>query len=83
VVLLVKGGSATGRWTVRAVGKPSVAHLTISGDGTATAALDGWRLKDITPMAGAMSGRVAAEQIEVEGRWSNGVRVDGRWKRTR
>ncbi len=82
VPLTVRNGVADGTWIYRMIGKPAYAHVTISQGGAAKLTLDGWNVKEVTPLTGAMSGRLVDNRIDVDGHWSNNVRVDGHWTRT-
>jgi class 3 adenylate cyclase len=82
VPLTVRNGVADGTWIYRMIGKPAHAHATISQGGAVKLMLDGWNVKEVTPLTGVMSGRLADDRIDVDGRWSNNVRVDGHWTRT-
>ena len=83
VPLRVQNGAANGTWTLRVAGKPVEMHAAFAPDGSVKATLDGWKVGDGTPMTGAMNGSAANDHIDIEGRWSNGVRVDGHWERAR
>jgi class 3 adenylate cyclase len=82
VPLKVQGGAAEGTWSRRFIGKSSYVHATVGAGGAVSATLDGWSAKDGAPLTGALTGQVADNHIDIEGRWANGVRVDGHWTRT-
>jgi class 3 adenylate cyclase len=83
VALKVQNGAGEATWTARRlIGKSSSLHATVGAGGTVSATLDGWSAKDGVPLTGALTGHVADNHIDIDGRWANGVRVDGHWTRT-
>ena len=82
VDLKVQNGAATGSWPNRQVGKTAYAHGTIEQGGAAKLGLDGWMLKDGSPLTGTMTGHVVDNHLDAEGRWANGVRLEGHWTRS-
>jgi hypothetical protein len=56
--------------------------VTIAPGGTVAATLDGWNAKDGAALTGALTGHVVDNHIDIDGRWANGLRVDGHWTRT-
>ncbi len=82
VALNVQNGVGTGTWTMRLLGKSAYVRATIAPQGAVRAVLDGWKVSDASPMSGAMNGRLVDNRIDVEGRWSNGARVEGHWTRS-
>jgi class 3 adenylate cyclase len=77
----VQNGAATASWPNRLLGKTAYAHVSIGPAGASKLALDGWNGKDGSVLTGTMSGRVADNHLDAEGRWANGVRIDGHWTR--
>ena len=82
VALNLENGSGTATWMNRALGKPSSLHANARPDGTVTATMDAWKLSDGTPLAGSMTGRLADNHLDLDGRWANGMHVEGHWTRT-
>ena len=82
VPLNVLSGAVNGTWSRRLIGKPQYLHATIGPGGTVSATLDGWNAKDGAPLTGALTGHVVDNRIDIDGRWANGLRVDGHWTRT-
>jgi class 3 adenylate cyclase len=82
VPLNVQGGAGNGTWSRRLIGKPASLHATIGPGGTVAVTLDGWSAKDGAPLTGALTGHVVDNHIDIDGRWANGLRVDGHWTRT-
>jgi len=82
VPLKVHGGAADGTWSRRLIGKPAYLHVTIAPGGNVAATLEGWNVKDGAPLSGALNGHIADNHIDIDGRWANGLRVDGHWTRT-
>jgi class 3 adenylate cyclase len=80
--LKVQSGTTTATWSRRLISKPSYLHATIGAGGTVSATLDGWNTRDGEPLTGALTGHAADDRIDIEGRWANGIRVDGHWTRT-
>jgi adenylate cyclase len=74
------GGSAT-TWPSRVAGKTTHARTTIAANATVRMGVDGWNAKDGTPLAGVLEGRAADDHIDLDGRWANGVKMDGHWTR--
>ena len=56
-------------------------HATVDHAGTAKLTIDGWNAKSGAPMTAALTGQVAGNHLDAEGRWANGVRIDGHWTR--
>jgi class 3 adenylate cyclase len=81
VALKVQNGAATASWPNRMIGKTAYAHVAIEQGGVAKLALDGWNVREGTPLTGTMTGHVVDNHIDAEGRWANGVRVEGHWTR--
>jgi len=81
VVLTVRNGVGVGSWTQRTLQKPAQIRVSIEGAGAASASLDGWSSIDGSPLAGAMRGTLADDHIDLSGRWSSGMGVDGHWAR--
>lgn len=77
----VQNGAATASWPNRLLGKTAYAHVSIGPAGASKLALDGWNGKDGSALTGTMSGRVVDNHLDAEGRWANGVRIDGHWTR--
>ena len=80
--LKVEHGAGSGTWVSRMVGKPVTMHATIDVAGTAALTIDGWNVKQGTPSTAALTGRVVGNHLDAEGRWANGVRLEGHWTRT-
>jgi class 3 adenylate cyclase len=78
----VQNGAATASWPNPRLGKTAYAHVTIGPAGAAKLALEGWNGRDGSALAGTIAGRVVDNHLDAEGRWANGVRVDGHWTRT-
>ena len=74
------GGSAA-TWPSRAPGKTTYARTTIAANATVRMGVDGWNARDGTPLAGVLEGRAVDDHIDLDGRWANGVKVDGHWTR--
>ncbi len=81
VALTLKDGVAIGTWTARAVQKPAQIRVTVDPDGTVSASLDSWSSVDGSPLVGAMRGHLADNHIDLSGRWSIGMGIDGHWAR--
>jgi len=79
--LKVENGTGTSSWVSRMVGKPVTMHATIDAAGIAKMNIDGWNVKQGTPMTAALIGHVVGNHLDVEGRWTNGVRLEGHWTR--
>jgi class 3 adenylate cyclase len=82
VPLNLQGGAGNGTWSRRLIGKPASLHATIGPGGTVAVTLDSWSAKDGAPLTGALTGHVVDNHIDIDGRWANGLRVDGHWTRT-
>ena len=82
VHLNVRNGISTVSWPSRIAGKRSAARLVIGADANASFTLDGWNVGSGEPLAGSMTGRVADNQLELQGSWANGAPVEGRWVRS-
>ena len=83
VALTLQNGVAVGSWIARLAQQPAQIRVTVEPDGVASASLDGWSAVDGTAVAGAMRGRLADDHIDLLGRWSSGMGVDGHWTRKR
>ena len=81
VTLTLQNGVAIGSWTQRITQKAAQIRVTIEGAGAASASLDGWSAVDGTALVGAMRGNLADNHIDLSGRWSSGMGVDGHWAR--
>jgi len=81
VPLNVESGAATGSWPNRLIGKTAHAQVTVDQGGAVKLAIDGWNVNKGTPLSGTMSGRAADNRIDADGRWANGVRIEGHWTR--
>jgi class 3 adenylate cyclase len=79
VTLNLRNGVALGSWTQRLLQKPAQIRVTVEGGGTASASLDGWSSVDGTAVVGAMRGTLADNHMDLSGRWSSGMGVDGHW----
>jgi hypothetical protein len=55
--------------------------VTVDPDGTVSASLDSWSSADGTPLVWAMRGRLVDNHIDLTGRWSIGMGIDGHWAR--
>ncbi len=77
----VQNGAGTASWLARLVGKTATMQVTIDHAGAAKLALDGWNAKLGTAMTGALAGNLVGNHLDAQGRWSNGVRIDGHWTR--
>ena len=77
----VQNGVGTGSWFARLAGKNATLHATIDRAGVAKVALDGWNANLGTPMSATLNGRVTGNHLDAQGRWANGVRIDGHWTR--
>jgi class 3 adenylate cyclase len=82
VPLSVQSGAGNGTWSRRLIGKPAHLHVTIAPGGAVAATIDGWSAKDGAALTGALTGHVVDNHIDIDGRWANGLRVDGHWTRT-
>lgn len=78
----VQNGAGTASWPNRRLGKTSSAHISIGPAGATKVALEGWSMKDGSALGGTLTGRVVDNHLDAEGRWGNGVRIDGHWTRT-
>ncbi len=81
VALKVQDGAGTANWVARMVGKTVSMHATFDHAGAAKLNIDGWNVKLGTPMTAALTGRLVGNHLDAEGRWANGVRIDGHWTR--
>ena len=81
VPLKVENGAATGSWPNRLIGKTAYAQVAVDRGGAVKLALDGWNVNKGTPLTGTMTGRAADNRIDADGRWANGVRIEGHWTR--
>jgi class 3 adenylate cyclase len=81
VRLNVQNGAATANWPSRITGKRSSGEITVTADARVAMTLSGWNLNDGNPLPGALSGRIADDRIDVQGRWANGAPIDGHWTR--
>jgi class 3 adenylate cyclase len=81
VPVKLQNGAATATWRSRIAGKWASAQFTVGATGGVKVAVDGWNVKDGSPLASTLSGRATSAAIDVDGRWANGVRVDGHWAR--
>jgi len=79
VALVLENGTATGTWTNRALGKQSSMRVNARPDSTVTATLDAWKLSDGTPLTGSMTGKIADNRLDLDGRWANGLHIEGHW----
>ena len=77
----VQSGAATASWPNRLLGKTAYAHVSIGPAGAAELALEGWNRNDGSALLGNMTGHVVDNHLDAEGRWANGVRIDGHWTR--
>jgi class 3 adenylate cyclase len=77
----VQNGTGTGSWTARLIDKTASLHATIDHAGAAQLTLEGWNQKAGTPLAGTLTGHVVGNHLDAEGRWANGVHIDGHWTR--
>ncbi len=81
VPLKFQNGVATPTWASRVAGKYANARVTIDQAGVVKVTLDGWNSMDGSPLTGTLSGRLADDRIDVEGRWANGAPIEGHWTR--
>jgi len=77
----VQDGAGSGSWLARRVDKTVYLHATIDHAGATKLTLDGWNANLGTPMTGALTGHLAGNHLDAEGRWANGVRLEGHWTR--
>jgi adenylate cyclase len=82
VPLKVQNGGAALNWPSRVPGKRTTAQLTIADGGAVKYQVEGWNLNTGAAMQAALSGTASAHGIDLEGRWANGVKLDGHWTRT-
>ncbi len=81
VALKVQDGAGTASWIARMVGKTVSMHATFDHAGAAKLNIDGWNAKLGTPMTATLTGHLVGNHLDAEGRWANGVRIDGHWTR--
>jgi class 3 adenylate cyclase len=81
VALKVQDGAGTASWVARMVGKTVAMHATFDHAGAAKLAIDGWNAKLGTPMTATLTGHLVGNHLDAEGRWANGVHIDGHWTR--
>ncbi len=81
VALKVQDGAGTASWVARLVGKTVSMHATLDHAGAAKLTIDGWNAKLGTPMTATLTGHLVGNHLDAEGRWANGVRIDGHWTR--
>jgi len=77
----VQNGAGTGSWVSRLTGKTAMVHATIDHAGVAKLVLDGWNANLGAAMSGTLTGHVAGDHLDAQGRWDNGVRIEGHWTR--
>jgi len=81
VALKVEDGAGTASWVARMVGKTVSMNATLDHAGAAKLTIDGWNAKLGTPMSATLTGHLVGNHLDAEGRWANGVRIDGHWTR--
>ncbi len=82
VPLQFENGVAAATWKSLVAGRMATMRVTIDEAGVVKAAIDGWSVTTGKAVGGAANGRLVDRRIEVEGRWANGVPIDGHWTRT-
>jgi class 3 adenylate cyclase len=81
VDLKIQNGAGSASWHARLIDKTAYLQATVDATGAAKLTLDGWNQKVGTPLAGIMTGHLVGNHLDAEGRWANGVHVDGHWTR--
>ena len=81
VALKFQDSVANPTWASRVKGKFANARVTVDGKGEVNFTIDGWNATDGSALSGALSGRLVEDRIDAEGRWANGVPIEGHWKR--
>jgi hypothetical protein len=81
VALKVQDGAGNASWVARMVGKTVSMHATLDHTGAAKLTIDGWNAKLGTAMTATLTGHLVGNHLDAEGRWANGVRIDGHWTR--
>lgn len=82
VELTLQNGAATGSWPNPRLGKTASVHGTVGEGGAVTLDLEGWNGKTGAELDGTLTGQLVDTHLDAQGRWANGVRIEGHWTRS-